>query len=229
MNYRTLFELNIFHDYYQNKVCPDFSIEPTTECSRILNGHRLIVKNKVNGIMVIVPVETEDTEDPEQKPLVELADNLQFTFILKPKNKDFIDFTAINWNPFEDLIYQFSNENNTQIGVSDLAITPIELSERQLPRGQNIFGIVDIYNNASMPKVLDRWSEYQITFEAKRQQWCYYLVANNGSGTNGDVFEIKDTTEEIEFEEKKAPFEAQEEQIFSVLKQRFTQSQQSIF
>ncbi len=224
MNYRTLFELNIFHDYYQNKVCPDFSIEPTTECSRILNGHRLIVKNKINGIVVIAPV------DSEQKPWIELADNLQFTFILKLKNKDFIDFTDIDWKPAGNVIYQFSNENNTQIGLSDLEINQTKLSDRKLPRRQNILGIVDIYNNESMPEFLDQRSDYQITFEAKRQHWRYYLVTD--TVTNGDEFLIKNKTKDTETEIKFTRLtstEAETEPIFSVLNQQFPQSQQYLF
>ncbi|NET83012.1 MAG: hypothetical protein F6J94_14070, partial [Moorea sp. SIO1F2] len=128
MLYKPLFELSILHDYYRDKVCPDLSVEPTPECSRVLRGHRLIVKNKVNGLVVIAPVVSVGSEDskhkpkhkPKQKPWVELADNLRFTFILKIKNQDFLDFTDIDWKPLDNLSYHFSNERNTQIGVSDL-------------------------------------------------------------------------------------------------------------
>ncbi|OLT62716.1 hypothetical protein [Moorena bouillonii] len=106
MLYKPLFELSIIHDYYRDEVCPDLSVEPTPECRRVLRGHRLIVKNKVNGLVVIAPV------DSEQKPWVYLADNLRFTFILKIKNQDFIDFTDIDWKPVDNVSYHFSNENN---------------------------------------------------------------------------------------------------------------------
>ncbi|NJL10264.1 MAG: hypothetical protein HC908_09100 [Calothrix sp. SM1_7_51] len=69
--------MSIIHAYYRNQICPDFLIEPTIECHKILSGHRLIVKNKVNGIVVIAPV------DGKNQPCIELADNLQFSFILK--------------------------------------------------------------------------------------------------------------------------------------------------
>lgn len=224
MSYKQLFQLSILHEYYQNQVCPDFSIEPTNECSKLLRGHRLILKNKVNGILVIAPV------DSEQKSWVELADNLRFTFILKLQNKDFINFTDIDWKSLDD-IYQFSNEKNTQSGVSDLERTRTSLSDRRLPKGQNIFGIVDIYNNDSMLKVLNQGSEYKITFKAKKQHWCYYLVTD--SLTNGDEFSIedKDTTRETEIKFTRiASTEAgNTDPIFSTIKQQFPDSQQYLF
>ncbi|MDJ0713959.1 MAG: hypothetical protein QNJ54_07040 [Prochloraceae cyanobacterium] len=221
MLYKQLFELNIFHDYYRNQVGPDLSIEPTTECIRILSGHRLIIKNKVNGILVIAAV------DLEHKPLVELAENLQFTFILQLKNKDFIDFTDIDWKPLDDRIDRFSNENNTQIGVSDLEKSQTKLSEGKLPRGQNILGIVDIYNNDSMPKVLNQGSEYKITFKAKKQQWRYYLVTDRV--TNGNEFLIQDTTGETEFTRLSSTEAEETDPIFSILNEQFPQSQQYLF
>jgi len=72
MNYQGLFELSIIHDYYHNKVCTDLNIEPTSECRKILARHRLLVKNKVNGIQVIVPV-TETGKPLAIKRLLESA------------------------------------------------------------------------------------------------------------------------------------------------------------
>ena len=274
MLYKPLFELNIFHNYYRDKVCPDLSIEPTSECSRILGGHRLILKYKVNGIVVIAPV------DSEHKPWVELADNLRFTFILQIKNLDFLDFTDIDWQPvdniiyIDNIIYLLSNDKNTQNGVSDLEITRtrlpgsakevvilaifrliaifllirkklyrfvllFRLSDRKLPKGQKIFGIVDIYHNSSLPKVLHQGSKYKITFKAKKQQWRYYLVTPAVSKENqvlikdDNEFLIKDNDEKrqkkIKFIKYTPKDDKEADTIFSVLKQQFPGSQQYRF
>ena len=237
MLYKQLFELNIFHEYYQNQICPDLSIEPTIECSRILRGHRLIIRNKVNGIMVIAPV------DSEQKPWVELVDNLRFTFILKIKNKDFMDFTDIDWKPSENsIMYHYENiinQNNNQVKVLALDITHTKFCYLKLPRGQHILAIIDIYNNSSLPKVLHQGSEYKITFKAKKQQWRYYLVTPAVS--NGDEFLIKDDNEFLikdndEKRQKKIQFikntpkdDKEADPIFSVLKQQFPGAEQYRF
>jgi len=223
MHYKQLFELRIIHEYYRDKICPDFSIEPTSQCHKILSGHRLIVKNQVNGIVVIAPV------DSESKPWIELAENLQFSFILKLKNKEFIDFTEVDWKPVNDVIYQFSNQNN--IEGSDLEITQIKLCDRKLPKGQNIFGIVDIYNHSSISPILNQWSQYKINFKAKKQQWHYYLLAD--SETNGDEFLIRDKDTSRKTEIKFTRFTSAEAEktdpIFSLLKQQFPQAQQYLF
>ena len=93
MRYQRLFEINIFHEYYQDKVCNDLIIEPTIECRKILNGHRLILKNKSNGIEVIAAVD----QNSSNKPFIKLADNLKFTFILSIRNSSFLDFTDFNF------------------------------------------------------------------------------------------------------------------------------------
>ncbi|RCJ26536.1 hypothetical protein A6S26_14115 [Nostoc sp. ATCC 43529] len=225
MHYKQLFELRIIHEYYLNQICPDFSIEPTRECQKILSGHRLIVKNQVNGIVVIASVNSES------KPWIEFAENLQFSFILKLKNKEFINFTEIDWKPVDNVIYQFSNKNHTNIELSDLEITQTKLSDRKLLRGENIFGIVDIYNHSSISQILNQGSEYKITFKAKKQQWYYYLLTD--SETNGNEFLIKDKDTSRKTEIKFTKFTSDEAEktdpIFSLLKQQFPQAQQYLF
>ncbi|WP_293038393.1 hypothetical protein, partial [Moorena sp. SIO1F2] len=112
----------------------------------------------------------------------------------------------------------------------------LKLSDHKSPRRQQIFGIVYIYNNSSMPKSFDsnqgsKYSDYQITFQAKQQHWRYYLVTDQL--TNGDEFliEDKDPTREpkIQFTRSTSANAKNSDPIFSDLKQQFTQSQQYCF
>ena len=188
MNYQRLFELSIVHDYYRDKICPDITIEPTPECREILSGHRLMVKKKVNGISLITPVL------PGGKSSIELADNLSFTFLLKIKNSKLLDFTHIDpkfiRTPIGCDVYAFSNAKNTQVGVSNLESTLISGRDLKLSQGQNILGIVKIYNNSSLPKQLTHFSEYIISLQSKKHYWYYYLIAEEKM--NGDFFLIED-------------------------------------
>ncbi len=234
MLYKQLFEFNIFHDYYQNKVCPDLSIEPTTECSKILSGHRLIIKNKLNGIAVIAPVESDN------KLWIDLANNLRFTFILKFKNKDFIDFTNFpNYTDLADVnrkstdyIYRFVYDNQSEVEfLNSENVSLIKIAKINLLKNQNIFGIVDIKNNASMPISLAQVREYKLSFSSKKQKWYYYVVTDQL--TNGDEFLIEhndtsdtNTTTKITFTKSTIP---ETERVFSILKQRFPQSNQFLF
>ncbi|NET81631.1 MAG: hypothetical protein F6J94_06575 [Moorea sp. SIO1F2] len=87
-----------------------------------------------------------------------------------------------------------------------------------------------------MPKSFDsnqgsKYSDYQITFQAKQQHWRYYLVTDQL--TNGDEFliEDKDPTREpkIQFTRSTSANAKNSDPIFSDLKQQFTQSQQYCF
>jgi len=188
MDYQQLFELSIIHDYYRSKICPDLSIEPTPECNQFLANHRLMVKRKVNGISIIVPVVEGN------KPLLGLAENATLTFFLKTNNSHFFNFTNIDpkfiRTPIGCYIYSFSNEKKTEIGVSSLDSTLIAWDDLKLLQRQNIFGIVKIYNNLSFPKISTQASDYNIHFQSKKHYWYYYLIADNKN--NDDVFFVED-------------------------------------
>ncbi|NEQ75377.1 MAG: hypothetical protein F6K23_21385 [Okeania sp. SIO2C9] len=224
MIYKKLFELSILHEYYTNQLCPDFILEPTIECRKILSGHRLIVKNKVNGIVIIAPIAPDD----ETQPQIELAENLQFTFLLKLKNQKIVNFTE---RDFQGSIFfnlqqkqldyglrcpSFSNKNSVQPGIvpleedtvilyyQDLPKTDklketIKLSYEDLPGGQIVWGIIIIDNNDSMAVDFSQSSDYQITFETKEQKWRYYVITNSLK----DELSIKDNEGKISFSDFK--------------------------
>ncbi|MDY7013933.1 MAG: hypothetical protein SVX43_10125 [Cyanobacteriota bacterium] len=236
MNYQGLFELSIVHDYYHNRVCPDLNIEPTPECRQILASHRLLVKNKVNGIQVIVPV----TETGQ--PWLKLTDDLVFTFLLKIKNSSFLDFTHINAKftraPNERYIYGFSNQTITEIGVSNLEsrlYDPKTTEPKLPPQDRNNLGVITIYNNSSLPKVFlpkssNQIGEYQISWKSKRHRWYYYLIAD--PETNGDVLSIEDVAdtqaEKIQFTKTEIN-QADRDRLYHVFASRFSGKQLYLF
>ncbi|NEN91461.1 MAG: hypothetical protein F6K48_22165 [Okeania sp. SIO3H1] len=239
MIYKKLFELSILHEYYTNELCPDFILEPTIECRKILSGHRLIIKNKVNGIVIISPVDPDD----ESQPQIELADNLRFTFLLKLQNQKIVNFTerdfqgSIFFNLQEEQLKDglkcpaFSNKNSNQPGVVQLeedtvilyyqelpesgTEEKIKLSYEDLPGGQIVWGIVIIENNSSMAVDLNQSSDYQITFEAKEQKWRYYLITNSPM----NELLIQDQQENIIFSDLEEV--AEDDPIFDTLDQQF--------
>ena len=236
MNYQGLFELSIIHDYYNNKVCPDLNIEPTPECRQILASHRLLVKKKVNGIQVIVPVVETG------KPWLELTDDLVFTFLLKIKNPNFLDFTHINAKftraPNERYIYWFSNQRITRIGVSNLESTlydPNTAEPKLPPQDRNNLGVITIYNNSSLPKEFlpkssTQTSEYHIPWQSKRQHWYYYLITE--PETNGDVLLIEDAAdaraEKIKFTKTEIN-QSDRDQLYHVFTEQFSGKQLYLF
>ncbi|NEO27845.1 MAG: hypothetical protein F6K03_13380, partial [Kamptonema sp. SIO4C4] len=164
-----------------------FRIEPTPESQQILLSYRLLVKAKVNGFVVLESL----TEDGE--PLVKLADDWSFEFILILKNTNFLDFTELNENgeklSGDRVFYSFSNQGNTGEELNRKLVSTPVLNQRQY---QEAFGIIHIENSASLQ------GEYKINFRAKKHYWYYYLITD--SDTNGNSLLIEDSeAENIQF------------------------------
>ncbi len=221
MYYQRLFALDIEHEYYQNKFCPDLTIEPTIECQKILNGHRLILKNKSSGIEVIAAV------DSRQNLLIELADNLKFTFILRVNDLRLIDFTAANFAPKGNTVLLFSNQNQIEQEENTylLESSNIELSVNYGDRSEKIFGLVEINNNSSLAGAK---TKYKISLKSKKQKWHYYLITN--LKTREDEFAIvdKDNAREPRIEFVKTEIDPQN-LISSRINQQFSNTKQYQF
>lgn len=218
MSYQKLFSLDIFHDYYQDEICSDFDIEPTSACERIIKGHRLILKKEANGIQVIADF------NEQGEPEIQLAKNVKFTFILKLNNPNFIGFTDMVAQPNSDSFYLFKNQNITSNKPLELGRKLENVYNISLPRMYGVWGVVEIYNNASFSQN----NNYTITFQSKKQHWKYYLVTNKD--TPGNELEIKDQepmrSPKISFAQREIE---QEDRVVAMIAQQFPDSQQYLF
>lgn len=217
MSYQKLFGLDIFHSFYQDKICPDFYLEPTPACEKILKGHRLVLKNQINGIQIIARL------NEEGEPWIQIAEDVKFSFFLKLINTNFVTFTDVV-QPNSNSIYLFKNQNITGNKSLELGRKLEKLSNITLPQMHSVWGVVEIYHNPSFSKK----SNYKITFEAKKQHWKYYLVTNKN--TQADEFEIKDTEQarlpKITFAQREIE---QQDRVVAMIAEQFPDSQQYLF
>lgn len=131
--YQPLFTIACRHDFYENGVCPDLTVEPTAECQRILSRHRLWCKATENGILVIS--ENQRTDMGDLVPRVSIAENTRFNFVLKLKNPYFLNITQVNQNfvqPNSAFIFTAS-ESATQAGDGTVSIHDGALSNGVIP------------------------------------------------------------------------------------------------
>ena len=185
MNLAELFSIALFHPYYADKRSQDFLIEPTPETDRLLKGHRLYWKNSTNRISIIA------TANEENKPFIALEEGLTFSFLLKQRSNRFIAFTELS-DPTLASTYYYSNANRTTPGTAELELAT------EVPEGApstRDFGIIQVYNNGSLPTLLDEPSEFFITFEERKERWRYYILSHK---TNPQ-FSIEDTTGTLTF------------------------------
>lgn len=218
MSYQKLFSLDIFHDYYQDKICSDFSLKPTPDCEKILKGHRLILKNRINGIQVIARFNNRG------EPWIKIAEDLNFTFILKLKNTNFIDFTDTVSPLKNNSVYLFSNQNIKQDKTLELNQKSENLANFSFSVEHCVWGIVEIYNNVSFLKN----SNYKITFQAKKQHWKYYLITNQDTQDNEFIIRDWDNARSprIIFTQKKID---KQDRVVAMIAQQFPDSQQYLF
>ena len=239
MHYQRCFSLSIFHDYYRDNACSDFTIEPTRACQKLLSGHRLLLKATVNGLWVLMPV------DDEQQPVFPLAESVTFTFLLKLKNPEFISFTQLDtdYSAIASL-YSYSNQPLKTPGTADLspllvqrsALHPSNLDatgvekrlakipELKFAERKNVFGVVNLYNNGAIPTNGSTVSEFRIPFAAKAKIWKYYLIA--AKTTQSAAFSIYDKDAEIVF----APIEMDpSDRVAISIQHRFPDSRPVLF
>ena len=239
MHYQRCFSLSIFHDYYKDHTCSDFTIEPTRVCQKLLSGHRLILKPTVNGLWVLMPV------NGEQQPIFPLAESLTFTFLLKLKHPGLLSFTQLDadYSAIASL-YSFSNQTLTTPGVANLpavlmqrsdlhpanpALTDLttrlaKITELNSAERKTVFGVVEIHNNGSLSTRPPTISEFRITFAAKAQIWKYYLVAAKTSQSS--PFSIQDKNAEIAFVPKELD---PSDRVATAIQHRFPDSQPVLF
>lgn len=120
MQYRTLFSLTIRHDYYESGECPDFTVGPTPECARLLQGYRLLGRPGPAGYRVLTSVNPNDAT----KPFFPLPQGLTFSFLLYLNNPAFVNFTDLDASYRRNLSGKpvlFVNENfQSQTDAFDL-------------------------------------------------------------------------------------------------------------
>lgn len=157
ITYNILFEVKIIHHYFLNKgekvydTMTDaekanimmkydareiFEIVPTEDCNKILNACNCIFKATSSGIIVGLRAESDGLEPPKFKPFKSLADDLMFTFLVKLRDMDFMNYTALPFNGNAGQIFTFQNivSGGSKKFPSLSAIPPVyEAAKEYLP------------------------------------------------------------------------------------------------
>jgi len=130
ITYNILFEVRIMHHFFLNKgekvydtmsdeekanimlkydVRDFFEIIPTEECKKILRAHNCIFKMTSSGIIAGLRAESDGQVPPKFKSFIPLADDLVFTFLVRLRDMDFMNYTALPLKGNEGKIFSFQN------------------------------------------------------------------------------------------------------------------------
>lgn len=178
MKYLPLFSVNVKHDYYADGECPDFSIIPSNDTTTLLKNQRGLVKYHPSGIRVLLAM------DEQQAPIIPLAKETTFTFLLRLQNADFPLFTDLSTLPHNATPVYTNTGATLDDGVTKLLLTMLAGG-----REAGIFAQVAIryaFNQAIPGPQL-----FELRFTALQAHWLYYFVTDLRNDSGG--FHITDT------------------------------------
>lgn len=143
--YKNLFEIKILHHFFLNKgeqewemmnqedkdnmeakfdVRNIFDITPTADCSKVLSSHNCIFKKTSGGILIGIKALADPLNPGEFKAFIPLAQNQTFRFLVKLKDLNFMNYTALPLQGTRDKLFVVSNNtSNTFPALS--AIPPV--------------------------------------------------------------------------------------------------------
>ncbi|MEM8528137.1 MAG: hypothetical protein AAGG68_26070, partial [Bacteroidota bacterium] len=151
IQYRTLFEVKILHDYYLDRVDSrflklrasneagketeikrrlstydirnDLDFEPTAASKKFMNAHKMLFRATPTGFLVATKVKRQETnEGIRYQPFIALESQFSIAVQLKVLNPIFQNFTALPLRTSIDTFYYFSNK-----GHADQSALPLSL------------------------------------------------------------------------------------------------------
>lgn len=233
VKYTELFRVQILHHFFLDKGSQDFdsmSVEdqqkqlkaynyqeflnsvPTSETKQKLDGHRAVFHQQKSGFSVWVEVEQND----DKIPVVDLSDDLSFTFLIKITDRNLLNYTDLKLSN-AGKIYYFSNHRlSTEAGTfpfiplkNDVALidesfvlsdesAAIELKKLSADEKKNLFGILRLQmkgeNNShditdTQGKVKDTVPDLKLEFKNRETTWRYIFSDDQNVKNNDDVEE----------------------------------------
>ncbi|MGM0459932.1 MAG: hypothetical protein ACQERO_11360 [Bacteroidota bacterium] len=88
INYTRLFNLRLFHNYYESGRLPDVHLHPTHQTVRKMNGAKMLFKRIPGGVVVLYRASDDyRASDNETTPVVELDPDQRFSFFITAEQK----------------------------------------------------------------------------------------------------------------------------------------------
>ena len=208
MKYKEFFRIVIEHQYFLPGEPVELVILPSQSTHSILKGQRFIIKDMINGIRVLAPVDEDGNLIPVLQP------DSQFTFRIFPTSPTFNLITDIP-NLATGEILSFTNsglsENATQLASS---VVDGSGTRNGFPViADAVIQVSDLLvDNNNAPKT----SKYRIVFNSRSEKWKYYFVSDSETTD----LSIQDLNGQLSFSRVDAETEASDK-IASSLRTNF--------
>jgi len=110
LSYGILFQVELSHYYYKDKIDKSIDIEPTQACMRSINSQSLILKKTPSGLIVHYPIKNDHSD--RKYPLVPIQQNAKFSFVLRSKDPLFYIYSDLTLETQPNKMYHLHNLNN---------------------------------------------------------------------------------------------------------------------
>lgn len=170
-SYYRLFELHVFHGYFQQDICRCLELNADADTLRLLERFRLLIRRQVNGIELY----TNSVQSAGQllNYIEQATGQNAFCFEIRTNNPDFNLFTALPPNWVGQLLYNSSDsvtEDNTVLLNAQLSA-----NAGTACLGKVILSFADILKAGSGQASVS----FKISFQARATQWQYFIVNRN--------------------------------------------------
>ena len=105
INFNTLFDVDIFHEYYKDGLSKDFDITPSDECKELMKDYRLIFRTTSTGFKVSFSADENDD------PVIPIDYQIKLVFLLSVKNSYLLNYSDLPIDKIKNTVYYFSNYN----------------------------------------------------------------------------------------------------------------------
>jgi hypothetical protein len=197
--YRSLFNIILKNNYFDDKNLRNFVIVPTNETQQLINHLGFIYKQNDSGFVVLA-----DIQHPDHSSLVfegYLGKNIKLDFLIYIQDPIFRNYTNLPYNN-SDQIFLFTNRNlqaSDKVNlhkaefVSDqdlIELAEINKNDKRSAGSRNIkgspFGRIELlFNDEILEKILDGLIDneipefkYEINFDSRSTIWKYIIIPN---------------------------------------------------
>jgi hypothetical protein len=163
MRYQPLAELRVQHAYYRSGRCTDLEVTPSPAGARVVARHRLIVKPRPDGLLVLAPV------DDEGAPFIPFAPGTALELELRVRNGDLVHFTDLG------ALTAAGSPRYTSAGVGGELTLGAREGQRRPPPG--LFAEAEL-QGLDAAWLVDGPARFTISLAARRARWLYYVVTD---------------------------------------------------
>jgi hypothetical protein len=118
IKYISLFEVELLHDYYRDKLCKDFFVTPSLQSVALLQNFGLRFISTPSGFKVFARVDEINNKNFLK---TQVPEKTRFVFLLFLKNPGFTTFSQVDLKAKTDQHYYFNNLGEN-LGANDTAL-----------------------------------------------------------------------------------------------------------